>query len=164
MSKLRVQDENCNDLWYNWSDFRHGGDGLNRQSRIGIFDSGLGGISVLYEIHKLLPNESIVYYGDSGNAPYGVKSKEVVYELSKNICDYLIENEGVKAIVIACNTATSAAVDKLRGQYNIPIIGMEPAIKPAIVGTKGAIVVLATEMTLKEEKFNNLLHSFEYAN
>ncbi|MBF4693225.1 glutamate racemase [Fusibacter ferrireducens] len=136
---------------------------MNKNSKIGVFDSGLGGISVLYEIHKLMPNESIVYFGDSGNAPYGIKTKEEVVELSKRICDHLIEKEDVKAIVIACNTATSAAVDILRGQYNIPIIGMEPAIKPAITGTEGVIVVMATEMTLKEEKFNNLLYSFEEA-
>ncbi|WP_084388886.1 glutamate racemase [Fusibacter sp. 3D3] len=136
---------------------------MNNKSKIGVFDSGLGGISVLYEIHKVMPNESIVYFGDSGNAPYGVKTKDEVVELSRRICDHLIEAEDVKAIVIACNTATSAAVDILRSQYSIPIIGMEPAIKPAIVGTEGVIVVLATEMTLKEEKFNKLLYSFEEA-
>lgn len=135
---------------------------LNSKSKIGIFDSGLGGISVLYDVHKVLPNESIVYYGDSKNAPYGVKSKEEVLKLSKDICDRFIE-EGVKAIVIACNTATSAAVDVLRTLYDVPIIGMEPAIKPAIIGSKGTILVLATEMTLKEDKFNRLVESFEEA-
>jgi len=127
---------------------------------IGIFDSGLGGISVLYEIHRLMPNESLVYYGDSKNAPYGIKSKEAVLALSKIICDDFIKRD-VKAIVIACNTATSAAIKDLRSIYNIPIIGMEPAIKPAIEATKAAIVVMATEMTLKEKKFKNLVASFE---
>ncbi len=136
---------------------------LDKKSKIGVFDSGLGGISVLYEIHKVMPNESIVYFGDSKNAPYGIKTKDEVVEFSRRVCDHLIEKEDVKAIVIACNTATSAAVDVLRSEYTIPIIGMEPAIKPAIAGTEGVIVVMATEMTLKEEKFNNLLYSFEEA-
>ena len=134
---------------------------VNKQSKIGVFDSGLGGISVLFDIHRIMPNEALVYIGDSINAPYGIKSKEEVFLLSKSICDELISNEDVKAIVIACNTATSAAVDRLRSMYSIPIIGMEPAVKPAIEATKGTIAVLATEMTLREEKFERLINSLE---
>jgi glutamate racemase len=124
--------------------------------KIGIFDSGLGGLSVMAEIHQLLPAESLLYYGDSKNAPYGIKTKEAVYDHSKIICDLLVE-EGCKAIVIACNTATSAAVTKLRATMPVPIIGMEPAIRPALGLTSGKVLVLATAMTLKEDKFNRLV-------
>lgn len=124
---------------------------------IGIFDSGMGGLSVLKTAMKLLPKESFIYYGDSKNAPYGTKTKEEVTELSIKICDYLI-SRGVKAIVVACNTATSAAIKVLRDKYDIPIIGMEPALKPALEDNKGgSIVVMATPMTLKEDKFKNLV-------
>lgn len=133
---------------------------LNRKSKIGIFDSGLGGLSVLHTLRELLPNESFIYIGDSKNAPYGTKTKEEVFELSKAICDQLVVYD-VKAIVIACNTATSAAVSQLRDLYSIPIIGMEPAVKPALKQTSGPVVVIATEMTLKEEKFLNLVDSLE---
>ena len=129
---------------------------LNHTQRIGVFDSGLGGLSVLKTIHEVLPYENLVYYGDSLHAPYGVKSKEEVFLLSKVICDYFVEL-GCKAIVIACNTATSAAVTRLRALFDIPIIGMEPAVKPAFTQTEGQVAVLATEMTLKEEKFNALI-------
>ncbi|MDN5300166.1 MAG: glutamate racemase [Clostridiales bacterium] len=129
---------------------------VKASGRIGIFDSGLGGLSVMAAIHQLMPNESLLYYGDSKNAPYGIKTKEAVYDRSKAICDLLIE-EGCKAIVIACNTATSAAVTKLRETLSVPIIGMEPAIKPALSMTEGKVLVLATAMTLKEDKFNQLV-------
>ncbi len=132
----------------------------NKKLAIGIFDSGMGGISVLAQIIKLMPNEKYIYYGDSQNAPYGVKTTERVEELSKDICDFFIE-QGVKAIVIACNTATSAAAKSLRKTYNIPIIGMEPALKPAVeMNTEGKIVVMATEMTLKEKKFARLMKNY----
>lgn len=133
---------------------------MNNNSKIGVFDSGLGGLSVLHTLQTLLPNESFIYYGDSVNAPYGVKTKDEVFELSKAICDALVE-KNVKAIVIACNTATSAAVERLRVLYDIPIIGMEPAIKPALKHSTGQVAVLATEMTLKEEKFQKLVEALE---
>ncbi|MBS7527135.1 glutamate racemase [Fusibacter paucivorans] len=129
---------------------------MKAHGRIGIFDSGLGGLSVMAAIHQLMPNESLLYYGDSKNAPYGIKTKEAVYDRSKEICDLFIA-EGCKAIVIACNTATSAAVTKLREVMPVPIIGMEPAIRPALRMTKGKVLVLATAMTLKEDKFNLLV-------
>ncbi len=129
---------------------------MNQHSKIGIFDSGLGGLSVVHTIQSLMPNESFVYIGDSQNAPYGTKDKMEVLTLSKNICDTFIEMD-VKAIVVACNTATSAAINMLRDAYDIPIIGMEPAIKPALEQKEGKILVLATDMTLKEEKFMKLL-------
>lgn len=127
---------------------------------IGIFDSGMGGISVLAQIIKLMPNERYIYYGDSYNAPYGTKSTDEVKELCINICDFFID-KGVKAIVIACNTATSAAVNYLRKKYNIPIIGMEPALKPAVeIDSDDKIVVMATDMTLKEKKFSSLMDKY----
>lgn len=98
--------------------------------KIGVFDSGLGGLSVVRELHRMLPYEDIVYYGDSANAPYGVRNVEEVKDLSESIVKTLIEKD-VKAIVIACNTATSAAAQYLRERYSIPIIGMEPALKLA---------------------------------
>ncbi|SKC92100.1 glutamate racemase [Maledivibacter halophilus] len=127
---------------------------------IGIFDSGMGGISVLAQLIKLMPNERYIYYGDSKNAPYGVKTPEEVRKLSIEICDLLIE-KGVKAIIVACNTATSAAIEELREKYDIPIIGMEPALKPATtINRNGKIVVMATEMTLKEKKFSALMDRY----
>ncbi|MDW7661394.1 MAG: glutamate racemase [Bacillota bacterium] len=133
---------------------------MDKFSKIGVFDSGLGGLSVLHTIRQIMPNESLIYIGDSGNAPYGTKEKSEVLNLSKKVCDTLVSKD-VKAIVIACNTATSAAVNELRRAYDIPIIGMEPAIKPALRQTEGKVLVLATEMTLKEEKFKQLVDSLE---
>lgn len=129
----------------------------SKHLHIGIFDSGMGGISVLSDIISLMPNEKYIYYGDSKNAPYGIKSNYEVTELSFKVCDFLI-SKGVKSIVIACNTATSAAIKELRSKYDIPIIGMEPAIKPALnIVKEKKIAVMATPMTLSEIKFNNLL-------
>lgn len=133
---------------------------LDKFSKIGVFDSGLGGLSVLHTIRQIMPNESLIYIGDSKNAPYGIKEKSEVLNLSKQVCNTLTTKD-VKAIVIACNTATSAAVNELRTAYDIPIIGMEPAVKPALRQTDGKVLVLATEMTLKEEKFQQLVESLE---
>jgi glutamate racemase len=133
----------------------------DNKSPIGIFDSGMGGVSVLGEAIIQLKNEEFVYFGDSKNAPYGSKTKEEVVKYCIDICDYFVNDYGVKSIVIACNTATSAAVDIIRTKYDIPIIGIEPALKPAVENTKcGSVVVMATEMTLKEKKFNNLMMEY----
>ena len=128
---------------------------------VGVFDSGLGGISVLRELARVLPNEDFIYLGDSKNAPYGTKSAEEVTVLSENNVKFLLE-EGVKAIVIACNTATGAAAEYLRENYKeIPIIGIEPAVKPAAEYKKNStILVMATPVTLSEEKFLKLADSF----
>jgi glutamate racemase len=127
--------------------------------KIGIFDSGMGGLTVLAEAQKRFPDLDFIYYGDSAHAPYGIKTKEEVLERSKKVCDFLI-NKHVEAIVVACNTATSAAIKQLRAMYKIPIIGMEPALKPAISHHSGGrILVMATPMTLNEEKFQNLLQT-----
>ena len=138
---------------------------IDKNSSIGVFDSGLGGLSVLKVIKELLPNEDIIYFGDSNNAPYGVKSLEEVVNLTRNAFDFLMSKE-VKAVVLACNTATSAAVDILRKSYDSIIIGMEPALKTAVVNnTIGDIVVMATPMTLREKKFDKLMsgYSNEYS-
>lgn len=135
---------------------------INNQSPIAVFDSGMGGISVLKELYKLMPNENYIYFGDSINAPYGTKSTEEIRNLTVENVEMLIER-GAKAVVIACNTATSAAAAFLRQKYtDIPIIGLEPALKPAVLsGKKPTVVVMATPFTLREEKFSLLLSRFE---
>ena len=128
---------------------------------IGIFDSGIGGISVMSHIQSLLPDESLAYVADSLYAPYGLKSNDEILDRSKAIIDYLIKNKSSKLIVVACNTATAAAIKDLRQIYEIPIIGMEPAIKPATKSTKCKRVgILATNGTLDSAKFSALLETY----
>ncbi|REG88909.1 glutamate racemase [Winogradskyella sediminis] len=127
---------------------------LMSNSPIGIFDSGIGGTSIFKEIHKLLPNENCIYLADSKNAPYGNKSKADIIELSIKNTELLIK-EGCKIIVVACNTATTNAIDYLRKTYSIPFIGIEPAIKPAALNTQTkAIGILATKGTLTSQLFH----------
>ena len=129
---------------------------------IGVFDSGAGGISVLKRLWKLMPNENYIYYGDSANAPYGVRPLEEIRALTIAAVEYLLER-GCKAIVLACNTATSAAAKELRAAYpDIPIVGLEPALKPAALsGGHPTVVVMATPLTLREEKFARLTERFQ---
>lgn len=133
----------------------------NSKKAIGVFDSGLGGISVLRDLKELMPNENFIYYGDSAYAPYGVKTKDEITKRCVEIIEFFI-SKGVKAVVIACNTATSASANYLRKKYkNLPIIGMEPALKVATKGVRNNnIVVMATPLTLKEKKFQNLMKNF----
>jgi glutamate racemase len=127
---------------------------------IGIFDSGVGGISVLKHIHALLPHEDLIYLADSKYAPYGNKTAEEITQRCLILCDDLLQ-KNVKAIVIACNTATAAAIDGLRETFDIPIIGMEPAVKPAAEASKNGIIgVLATVGTLKSAQFAGLLETY----
>ncbi|TDW20633.1 glutamate racemase [Breznakia blatticola] len=127
---------------------------------IGVFDSGLGGISVLNTCLTILPNEHYIYYGDSLHAPYGTKPKEDVLARCIEICDYFIQ-KNAKAIVVACNTATSVAITELRKRYSIPIIGMEPALKVAAHNKENKnIIVMATPLTLKEKKFASLMANY----
>jgi glutamate racemase len=127
---------------------------------IAVFDSGVGGISVLQHIHALLPNEQLLYVADSLHAPYGNKSPEEIQSRCINITDFLI-SQNAKAIVVACNTATAAAIDMMREQYALPIIGMEPAVKPAAEASRNGIIgVLATTGTLKSAQFAGLLESY----
>ncbi|MEX2580089.1 MAG: glutamate racemase [Verrucomicrobiales bacterium] len=125
--------------------------------RIGILDSGVGGLSVLREIRKLLPRSPIHYVGDSAWCPYGSKSPERICERVTEITDYLL-GHGAAIVVIACNSATIHAVGSLRASYPVPIVGMEPAVKPAAALTRSGVVgVLATEASLAGEKFHRLL-------
>lgn len=126
---------------------------------IGVFDSGMGGITVLKDIIEILPEENILYYGDSLRAPYGKKSKKEILSYSIEITDYLIK-KGAKAIVIACNTATSAAVKELRQMYDIPIIGMEPALNLAYKNGEKNILSLATKYTIENDKYIHLQSRF----
>ncbi len=124
---------------------------------IGVYDSGVGGVSVLCEAMKCLPQEDFLYYGDSKNAPYGTKTEEEIKELSLQCGEFLFK-QGVKMIVIACNTATSIVVQTMRERYNIPIISIEPAVKPALSERKqGKVIVLATPATLKQKRYHTLL-------
>ncbi|NLK96013.1 MAG: glutamate racemase [Clostridiales bacterium] len=129
---------------------------------IGFFDSGVGGLSVLKSALEIMPNENYIYFGDSKNAPYGIKNVLEVKELTYKAVEFLLK-KGAKALVIACNTATSAAVASLRLDYpDVPIVGIEPAVKPAVkLNTNKAIIIMATPMTIKEEKFNNLINRFK---
>ena len=133
------------------------------QAPIGVFDSGLGGISVVRRIRHDMPHERVVYYGDSANAPYGVKTPREVRDLSFRVVEHLLTRH-VKAVVIACNTATSAAVNDLRTAYDLPIIGMEPALKVACDhggGRPQHVIVTATPLTLRERKFARLMDRFK---
>ena len=121
---------------------------------IGIFDSGVGGTSIWKEIHALLPNEQTIYLADSLNAPYGPKGKERIIELSIKNTELLLQ-KGCKLIVVACNTATTNAIDYLRIHYDVPFIGIEPAIKPAALQSKTKTIgILATKGTLSSELFS----------
>lgn len=124
---------------------------------VGMFDSGVGGISVLREAVRLFPNERFIFFGDTKNAPYGTKTKEEVLALSRAVVETLLK-KGCKAIVIACNTATSAAAASLRAEYeDIPIIAMEPALKPAsLLHQDGVVLALATPGTIAGEKYAQL--------
>ncbi len=123
---------------------------------VGIFDSGVGGLSVLQHIHQLLPNENLLYVADSGHAPYGCRDEAYIEQRSRIITEYLLA-QGAKVIVIACNTATASIIETFRQQYGIPFIGVEPGIKPAIAFTKNnKIGVMATSGTISSERYKDL--------
>lgn len=129
-------------------------------SPIGVMDSGVGGLSVLRHIHRLLPYENLSYVADSQYAPYGTLSPEKIIERCFTVADFLIA-QGIKVLVVACNTATASAITDMRGKYDLPIIGMEPAVKPAAAASKNGIIgVLATVGTLKSAQFAALLESY----
>ncbi len=131
------------------------------EAPVGVFDSGVGGLSVLGEIRRLLPNESLLYVADCGHIPYGEKTPEFIRQRCAIIANFL-HQQGAKALVVACNTATVAGVADLRRDYpHWPIVGMEPAVKPAAAATRSGIVgVLATTGTLQSAKFAALLDRF----
>ncbi|MEL6142405.1 MAG: glutamate racemase [Bacteroidota bacterium] len=134
---------------------------IENASYIGVFDSGIGGLTVAAEIHHLLPNEAIYYIADNVNAPYGTRAPAEVLYFSSEICRKLI-SEGAKLIVVACNTATGVAIDQLRKQFpSIPFVGLEPAIKPAANQSSNRRVgVMATELTLSSERFERLINRY----
>ena len=136
----------------------------DKQDFIAVFDSGVGGISVLRELVKLMPGENYLYFGDSANAPYGTKTTDQVRELTLKNAQMLF-NRNIKALVIACNTATSAAIDLLREAFpDRLILGIEPALKPAIRQfPTGTIGIMATDVTLREEKLQRLMAQFHTA-
>jgi glutamate racemase len=120
---------------------------------IGVYDSGFGGLSVWRELHRALPCESLIYLGDGKNCPYGSLPKQRITELAEAAVRDLVER-GCKMVVVACNTATAAAISHLRATFDIPIVGLEPAVKPACAMTRSKVVgVIATERSLKGEKF-----------
>lgn len=126
---------------------------------VGVFDSGVGGLSVLREIRRQLPAEDLIYVADSAHAPYGERSPQEIVDRAVAISEALLEQRA-KAIVVACNTATGAAVQFLRGRYALPIVAMEPALKPAVASSRsGVVAILATSRTLASHKFVQLLGS-----
>ena len=133
-----------------------------REGYIAVFDSGLGGISVLRHLLRLMPGERYLYFGDSANAPYGSRATSEVRDLTLAAAEKLMAEKPLKALVLACNTATAAAVQDLRKRYpDLIVIGIEPALKVAADHYPGGrIGVMATEVTLREEKFDTLLHRF----
>lgn len=129
---------------------------------VAFLDSGVGGISILREAVKLMPNENFIYFGDSKNAPYGTKPTEEIFKIVNENVEMLI-GQGAKAIVIACNTATGAAARALRLKHpTLPVVGIEPAIKPAVLHNIGdRVLVMATPLTLKQDKFLKLLDIYK---
>ena len=131
-----------------------------RQRPIGVFDSGVGGLSVLRHVRAMLPGEDLLYVADSAHAPYGDKSVQFIEARAVAIAEFLVARDA-KALVVACNTATAAAIAALRQRFDLPIVGMEPAVKPAAEATRsGVIGVLATSGTLESGKFAELVQRF----
>jgi glutamate racemase len=134
---------------------------MTNNNPIGLFDSGIGGTSIWKEIHELLPNEDTIYLADSKNAPYGQRLKEEIIQLSIKNTELLL-NLNCKIIVVACNTATTNAIKELRAKFNVPIIGIEPAIKPAALNSKTQTIgILATQGTLNSELFHQTVEQFQ---
>ncbi|MVO08813.1 glutamate racemase [Flavobacterium sp. TP390] len=133
---------------------------MSKDYPIGLFDSGIGGTSIWKEIHALLPNENTIYLADSKNAPYGLKTKDEIIALSMKNTEFLL-NKNAKIIVVACNTATTNAINELRSKYKVPFIGIEPAIKPAANQSKTQTIgILATKGTLNSDLFHEKLSHF----
>ncbi|MEO8517157.1 MAG: glutamate racemase [Flavobacterium sp.] len=133
---------------------------MSNTNSIGLFDSGIGGTSIWSAIHKLLPHENTIYLADSKNAPYGKRSKEEIIDLSCKNVDFLLA-QNCKIIVVACNTATTNAIKELRAKYDVPFIGIEPAIKPAAnLSETQTIGILATKGTLNSDLFNRQVESY----
>lgn len=133
---------------------------MSNTNSIGLFDSGIGGTSIWKAIHQLLPHENTIYLADSKNAPYGKRSKQEIIDLSSKNVDFLLE-QNCKIIVVACNTATTNAIKELREKYDVPFIGIEPAIKPAANQSETQTIgILATKGTLNSDLFNRQVESY----
>lgn len=131
-----------------------------RDAPVGVFDSGVGGISVLRDLRALMPDEDFIYFGDGANAPYGEKSSDEIRVLAWNVVEKLLDR-GIKALVIACNTATAAAAPLIRERLDMPVVAMEPALKPASACAHGGkVVVMATPLTLSLDKFKRLMSEY----
>ncbi|WP_100488784.1 glutamate racemase [Sporolactobacillus pectinivorans] len=131
--------------------------------KIAIFDSGIGGMTVLHQAMKLLPDEDYIFYADTAHVPYGEKPKENVKKYVLEAADFLAAQD-LKALVVACNTATSVAIEDLRQKFSFPVLGIEPAVKPAVLESekkRKKVLVLATRLTLKEEKFHHLVERID---
>jgi glutamate racemase len=127
---------------------------------IGAFDSGMGGLSVVREMRRLMPHEDIIYYGDNANCPYGGRSDEWLRARSLEIADFLLER-GAKAIVVACNTASAAGLEHLRARHSVPIVGLVPAVKPAVAATRtGRIGVFATQAAMRGQLLADVIERF----
>lgn len=134
---------------------------MDNNQPIGLFDSGIGGTSIWSAIHDLMPNESTIYLADSKNAPYGQRSKDEIIALSMKNTEFLLE-QNAKIIVVACNTATTNAIKELRAKYDVPFIGIEPAIKPAATHSRTQTIgILATKGTLSSELFNKAVEIYQ---
>lgn len=134
---------------------------MDNNNPIGLFDSGIGGTSIWSAVHALMPNEDTIYLADSKNAPYGQKSKEEIIALSIKNTEFLL-NQNAKIVVVACNTATTNAIKELRAKYDVPFIGIEPAIKPAATHSRTQTIgILATKGTLSSELFNKAVEIYQ---
>ncbi|HEX4986329.1 MAG TPA: glutamate racemase [Burkholderiales bacterium] len=130
------------------------------ENPIGMFDSGVGGLTILRAVREALPGERLVYVADAAWVPYGEKSQQALRDRCLALCGFLVER-GAKAVVVACNTATACAIDALRARWSIPFIGVEPAVKPALAATKSGVVgVLATPATLASARYRGLIERF----
>ncbi len=134
---------------------------MDKEQYTAVIDSGVGGLSVLAYAHRKLPKENFYFFGDAANAPYGDKTPEEIRKIVQAVIERITSERKIKAILLACNTATSAAAEMLREEMEIPVLGMEPALKPAVIQTKGRVIVLATKLTIREEKFRRLLDQFK---
>ena len=131
---------------------------MSSEKTIAVFDSGFGGLSVLTQACRRHPEVSYLYYADTDHVPYGLKSNEEILRFSDTAVSFLID-QGADAVIMACNTASAVAAQKLRAKYDLPIIAMEPAVRPAIhEGNSARVLVMATPVTLREEKLKNLIH------
>ncbi|MBS7263488.1 MAG: glutamate racemase, partial [Eubacteriales bacterium] len=137
---------------------------MDRNAPIGVFDSGIGGVSVLKQCLSLMPRENYIFFGDDAHCPYGEKTNREIVKLTEKAVEYLVDR-GVKAVVIACNTATAAAIETVRSLFAIPIVGIEPAVKPALEQTaEGRVLVMATPATVRQKKFMMLVEKLDTQN